>query len=52
MGTYSTAKLADMGYGDVIMDDVTVSLTADEVADLASVAGGTVAEIETARVYE
>ena len=47
---YDTSKLASMGYGDVTNDGETVELTESEVATLAASVGGTVEEIETARV--
>ena len=50
MSKYNTQKLADMGYGDVTSDGETVELTESEVATLAASVGGTVDEIETARV--
>ncbi len=46
--TYDTGKLYAMGYGDDGSE--TVDLTDAEVAAIAEAVGGTVAEIETARI--
>jgi arginine/ornithine N-succinyltransferase beta subunit len=50
MSKYDPVKLADMGYGDITYNGPTVELTDDEVRDLAESVGGTVEEIETARI--
>jgi hypothetical protein len=47
---YDTSKLANMGYGDVTRNGDTIEMTESEVAVLAESVGGTVDEIETARV--
>ena len=47
---YSTIKLADLGYGDVTAKGDTIDLTDAEVIALANSVGGTVDEIETARI--
>ncbi len=46
--TYSTATLNDLGYGNI--EGPTVQLTDAEVCALAESVGGTVEEVETARV--
>jgi hypothetical protein len=47
--TYNVQALHDLGYGDIHGAE-TIALTAAEVAALAESVGGTVAEIETARI--
>lgn len=47
---YSTIKLADLGYGDVTAQGCTIELTEAEIIALANSVGGTVEEIETARI--
>lgn len=47
---YDTVKLADLGYGDVTRDGATIELTPAEVQKLAEAVGGTVEEIESARI--
>jgi hypothetical protein len=43
-----TAKLAEMGYGDLTGEGATVELTDAEIEALAESVGGSVAEIATA----
>ena len=43
-----TAKLAEMGYGDLTGEGATIELTDAEIETLAESVGGTVAEIKTA----
>ena len=50
MSSYDTAKLHDLGYGDDGSGRPVVDLTAAEVAALAEAVGGTVEEIESARI--
>ena len=44
----NTAKLAEMGCGDLTGEGATVELTDAEIETLAESVGGTVAEIKTA----
>ena len=45
-----TAKLANMGYGDITTEGETVELTDAEIEALAKAVGGTIEEIKTAEV--
>lgn len=47
---YDAVKLCDMGYGDISGGEDVIHLTPNEVADLAQCVGGSVAEIERARI--
>ena len=47
---YDAVKLCDMGYGDISGGEDVIHLTPNEVADLAQCVGGSVVEIEKARI--
>ena len=50
MKRYSTEILADLGYGDITHEGYKIQLTDAEVISLAESVGGSVEEIETARI--
>ena len=47
---FDTAKLAEMGYGDITIDGETVELTDSDIESLADSCGGVVSEIMQALV--